>query len=76
MWPKLIEHTSLGLDLFLAIAMIPVIWLLLSNTTLGFRLRLTGANEAAASFAGIRTVRVTVLALLISGGSRAWRGRR
>jgi simple sugar transport system permease protein len=68
LWPKLIENTPLGFDLFLAVAMIPVIWVVLARTTFGFNLRLTGASELAARHAGVRTTRITVAALVLSGG--------
>jgi ABC-type uncharacterized transport system permease subunit len=67
LWPKLIDNTSLGYDLFLALAMIAIVWILMSGTTFGFRLRVTGANEPAARFAGVQTTRVTVSALVLSG---------
>jgi ABC-type uncharacterized transport system permease subunit len=67
-WPRLLSNTPLNWDILLAGAMVLVIWFLLSRTAFGFRLRLTGANEEAARHAGISTVRITVMALLISGG--------
>jgi ABC-type uncharacterized transport system permease subunit len=68
LWPELIHNTSLGYDLFVALAMIVVVWVVMSNTTFGFRLRVTGANEQAALYAGVRTTRVIVAALVLSGG--------
>jgi general nucleoside transport system permease protein len=66
-WPRLLQHTSLSWDLLVAAAMVLVIWFVLKRTAFGFRLRLTGANEEAARHAGIRTIRVTVIAFVASG---------
>src|SRR5207248_317386 len=44
-----------------------VVAFVLARTTIGFRLRLTGANEEAARYTGTRTVRVGALALVASG---------
>ena len=67
-WPRLLVNTSLSWDIFVAGAMVLVVWFMLQRTAFGFQLRLTGANEEAASHAGISTVRVTVITFLISGG--------
>jgi ABC-type uncharacterized transport system permease subunit len=67
-WPRLLSNTPLNWDIFVAAAMVLVVWFVLSRTTFGYRLRLTGANEEAARHAGISTIRITVMALLMSGG--------
>lgn len=67
-WPRLLDRTSLSWDLLLALIMVVVVALLLNRTTFGFRLRFTGANEQAARHGGIATKRVTVIALVLSGG--------
>jgi simple sugar transport system permease protein len=68
LWPRFVAHTSFGWDAILALAALAGIWVMLSRTSYGFRLRLTGANEKSARHAGVATTRVTVGALLISGG--------
>jgi simple sugar transport system permease protein len=45
-----------------------VVWLLLWRTKLGYELRAFGHSEPAAVYAGINPVRITVIAMLISGG--------
>ena len=52
----------------LALAVVALVWFMLDRTSFGFSLRLTGANAEAARHAGVATTRVTVMALLISGG--------
>jgi simple sugar transport system permease protein len=66
-WPDLIGNTPLAGDVFLALALVAVTPLVLRGTGFGYRLRLTGANDEAARHAGVRTARVTVAALLVSG---------
>jgi simple sugar transport system permease protein len=48
--------------------MVGAVAFFLRRTTLGYRLRLIGANEEAARHAGVRTKRLTVGALVASGG--------
>jgi simple sugar transport system permease protein len=45
-----------------------VVWLLLWRTKLGYEIRAFGHSEPAAVYAGINPVRITVIAMLISGG--------
>jgi general nucleoside transport system permease protein len=66
-WPDVLSNASLTWDVLYVPALVLLVWFVLGRTTLGFRLRLTGANEEAARYAGTRTVRVGVLALLASG---------
>ena len=68
LWPRIIPHTSLGFDFFLTLGVVTLVSVMLRRTAFGFRLRLTGSNETAARYAGVKTVQVTVLALLLSGG--------
>jgi simple sugar transport system permease protein len=67
-WPALLPNTPLAWDIALVPICVIGVQVLLSRTVFGLQLRLTGANEAAARHAGIDTVRVGVVALLISGG--------
>jgi simple sugar transport system permease protein len=53
---------------FLAIAMCLVVWLLIWRTKLGYQIRAFGQSESAAKYAGISPVKITVVAMLISGG--------
>jgi len=45
-----------------------LIWLLIWRTRLGYEIRALGHSEPAAVYAGIRPVRIVMLAMLISGG--------
>lgn len=44
-----------------------VVWWLLWKTTLGFEIRMTGANPSAARYAGVNVARTIVVTMLFSG---------
>ena len=67
-WPVLVPGTILRADVVLALALVVVVALVLRYTVIGYRLRLTGANPAAARATGTRTRRVGVGALVASAG--------
>jgi len=52
---------------FLALLACVLVWLLIWRTRLGYEIRALGHSESAARYAGIRPVRITVIAMLISG---------
>lgn len=66
-WPRLLSDTALTWDVFYVPLAVAAVVLLLTKTTFGFRLRLTGANEEAARYAGTQTIRVGAYALVLSG---------
>jgi simple sugar transport system permease protein len=45
-----------------------LVWILIWKTRLGYQIRAFGNSESATAYAGISSVRVTVIAMLISGG--------
>ncbi len=53
---------------FLAVLACVAFWLLMWRTRLGYEIRAFGHSESAAKYAGISPVRITVVAMLISGG--------
>jgi ABC-type uncharacterized transport system permease subunit len=66
--PILIRGTSLHAGLLIAVALAFVLYGLISFTTVGFRLRMLGANPIAARFAGLSSSREIVVVMLLSGG--------
>jgi simple sugar transport system permease protein len=66
-WPFTDQYDRLHIGLFLAIAAAVAVWWLLWRTTLGFELRMVGANPNAARYAGVNITRNIVLAMAISG---------
>lgn len=67
-FPKLIARSRLHLGFLLAMFIIVLLWYILTQTTLGLRMRAVGLEAEAARFAGIRVERTMLIAALVSGG--------
>ena len=67
LWPFKDPFDRLHIGLFFALLTSVLVWWLLWRTTLGFELRMVGANPNAARYAGINITRNTVIAMAISG---------
>lgn len=63
-----VARSPLNLSLVLALAAAVAVWVLIWHTRLGYRIRTVGANPDAAVYAGISPARITIVALMISGG--------
>jgi ABC-type uncharacterized transport system permease subunit len=59
--------TDIHLGVFLAFAMVPVVWWLLWRSTLGFEIRTVGANPDAARYAGMHPALLTILTMSLGG---------
>jgi simple sugar transport system permease protein len=59
---------GLHIGIFIAIGALVAYWLILSRTTLGFRVRAVGRNPEAARYGGISVRNSYFLAMAISGG--------
>ena len=66
-WPQIVDNSSLTWDILLVPVLVIAVWFVRRRTTFGLRFAFTGENQSAARHAGIDTVKVTVLALLLSG---------
>jgi simple sugar transport system permease protein len=66
-WPHVPGQPSLTWDFVYILVFPVVVAFVLRRTAFGFRLRLTGASEQAARHAGLRTVRIGAVALILSG---------
>ena len=66
-WPFTDSADRMHVGLFLALAMVVLVWWLMQRTTLGFELRTVGANPNAARYAGVNITRNIILAMAISG---------
>ena len=55
------------LGIFIALAMVPIVYFLIYRTTLGFEIRTVGANPSAARYAGMSPRRLIILTLSMSG---------
>lgn len=68
LWPSLLgDGFRLNAAFLLAVVATVVVWWLLERSTLGFRLRAVGANQAAARTAGMNVGAVTVVAMTVAG---------
>ncbi len=62
------KSAPLNISFILALICAWLVWLLIWRTRLGYQIRAFGQSESAARYAGISAVRVTIIAMLISGG--------
>jgi len=59
--------TRIHLGVFLALALVPLVYFLVWRTPLGFRLRAIGSNVGVAQFAGIKVDRSIIFVMIFSG---------
>ena len=64
---KIIKGSNLTESVFYIAAITLLVWYLMSSTTTGFRMKLTGQNERFAIFSGLRASTLGILGMLISG---------
>ncbi|SDW90251.1 ABC transporter permease [Roseicitreum antarcticum] len=62
------RSTPANISLLIALAACVAVWFLLWRTRLGYQIRAFGHSEAAAQYAGISPLRITIVVMLISGG--------
>lgn len=62
------RNTPANVTFLVAVLACILVWLLIWRTRLGFEIRALGRSERGAIYAGISPVRITVIAMLISGG--------
>jgi simple sugar transport system permease protein len=61
------KSAPLNFSFVLALVCAFLVWVLLWRTRLGYQIRAFGHNEGAAKYAGISAVRITIIAMIISG---------
>ncbi|KGJ17182.1 ABC transporter permease [Paracoccus sanguinis] len=61
------RSTPANITFLIAVAACVLVWVLIWRTPLGYEIRAFGKSERAARYAGISPVRITVIAMLISG---------
>ncbi len=61
-------ETRLHAGLYIALLAVVIVYILLFHTTLGYRIRIVGANRDAARFSGVKTTLIMALAMALSGG--------
>ena len=62
------KNTPVNISLFIALGCAFLVWVLIWRTRLGYMLRAFGKSEKAAVYAGISPLKITMIAMLISGG--------
>ncbi|MEV8465797.1 ABC transporter permease [Fluviibacterium sp. DFM31] len=67
-WLGFTRSAPLNVAFFVALACCAGVWFLIWRTRLGYEIRAFGQSEPAAVYAGIPPVKITVIAMLISGG--------
>ncbi|MBZ8135453.1 ABC transporter permease [Afifella sp. IM 167] len=56
-----------NISIVVALAACLFVWVFIWRTRLGYEIRATGLNPTAAVYAGISTVKITIIAMLVSG---------
>ena len=64
---KLIAGGNLNTSVFLAAGMALLCWYLLTRSSVGFEMKLTGDNERFARYGGVRTHRLMIGSMVLSG---------
>jgi len=64
----------LNLTFLIAIALIPLVYLLMDRSVIGYKMRIVGGSGTVAAAAGISTSRIVVQSIFISGGLCALAG--
>lgn len=67
-FPKLVARSRLHLGFLLAVVIMLLLWYILTQTSLGLRMRAVGLGAEAARFAGINVERTMLTSALVSGG--------
>ncbi|MEE2773849.1 MAG: ABC transporter permease [Pseudomonadota bacterium] len=72
--PQIVSRTRLHLGFIISIGTAMIIWLLLSKTVLGYRIKAVGINPAASHHAGVPVVKTVIIVALLSGGMAGMAG--
>lgn len=65
---EVFEKVPANVTFLVAVVACVLVWLLLWHTRLGYEIRSYGKSEKAAAYAGISAFKITMVAMLISGG--------
>ena len=63
----LIPGSDMSIGVIIAFVMVPLVWVLLYRTTLGFEIRTAGANPDAARYGGMKPRQLIMLTMTLSG---------
>lgn len=65
--PRIFPRSQLSWAILIAILVVLVLHYIIKNTTFGYQLTVTGANPSAAEAGGIKTTKMQLTAMLLSG---------
>ncbi|OAA26334.1 ABC transporter permease [Kosmotoga arenicorallina S304] len=68
MFSKVLKPSDLHAGVFIAAGIIFIVYFMMKKSTLGFEITMTGKNRIFSQYAGMPVSRVTVIAMLMSGG--------
>jgi len=66
-FPAFNKHAPANVSLFLALFAAVAVWVLIWKTRLGYEIRAFGHSEKAAIYAGIKPLKIIMVAMLVSG---------
>lgn len=67
MFPKLIKMSALTDSIFVAAFIALFVWYLMSRTTVGYEMQLTGQNSRFARYSGIKSGKLAIGSMVLSG---------
>lgn len=65
--PRIFSDSRLHIGFLIALATAAVVWFVLERTKFGYEVRSVGVNERVAGYGGIRSARIIILTMLVSG---------
>jgi simple sugar transport system permease protein len=68
MFFKIVPRSRLNFGFVIAIAAILILWIIMTRTSFGLKMRAVGLGKPAAKFAGISVNKTILIAALVSGG--------
>lgn len=66
-FPALIRGSNLTTAIFVSIAIALLVWYVMSKTTVGYEMKLSGDNPRFAKFAGLKVDTIVILSMVVSG---------
>ena len=64
---KLVQGSNLSTAIFAAVIMTVLTWYIMQKTSVGYEMKLTGHNPRFALFAGLKTDKIVIVTMVVSG---------
>ena len=65
---RFLRPTRIHVGIFIAVALVILVWFLMEKTTVGYEIKVVGFNKRAAACNGISVVKNTIISAFLSGG--------